>query len=470
MRKFMDDDFLLKNETAKRLFHEYAKDMPIFDFHNHLNAQEIYENQCYKDISQVWLGNGFYGDHYKWRIMRSYGIDEKYITGNASGKEKFDKWAEVLTNAIGNPLYHWTHLELKRYFGVEKTLNPSTSDEIWEHCNNLLQKPEFSTRNLLRMMNVKVLCTTDDPIDDLRWHKKLKEDGFEIKVLPAFRPDKALNIDKEGYVEYLEKLSSVTGIVITNLKDLFKALSMRIEYFHENGARISDHACDGNIYAVASEEEVDVILQKALSGKSLSSEEVRKYKGMLMVYLAAEYCRKGWTMQLHIGALRNNSTRNFKIMGADTGYDCMGDDIYMNQLSALLDCIDSENHLPKTILYCLNPRDNDMLVTLAGCFMQQGVRGKVQFGSAWWFCDQKTGMEKQLEALSSMGLLSCFVGMLTDSRSFLSFPRHEYFRRILCNKLGELVENGEYPNDIEFIGKMVQDICYNNAVQYFNCD
>lgn len=468
MRKFMDEDFLLENETAKVLFHKYAEDMPIFDYHNHLSAQEIYEDKCYEDLAEVWLGSNFYGDHYKWRIMRAYGIDEKYITGNASGKEKFDKWAETLPCAIGNPLVHWTHLELKRYFKVEKFLNPATSDEIWEHCNALLHTPEYSTRNLLRKMNVKVLCTTDDPADDLKWHQKLREDGFEIKVLPAFRPDKALNIDQAGYAEYLRKLSAVSGVKITDLKTLMEALSLRIEYFHANGARISDHACDGNIYAFVAEEEVNAIMSKALAGFPLSSDEIRKYKGALLVRLAAEYCRKDWVMQLHIGALRNNSTRQFNIMGADTGYDCMGDDVYMNQLSSMMDTMDLKDQLPKTILYCLNPRDNDMLVTLAGCFMQPHVRGKVQFGSAWWFCDQKSGMEKQLEAVASMGLLSCFVGMLTDSRSFLSFPRHEYFRRILCNKIGTLVENGEYPNDEQFLGKMVQDISYNNAVHYFN--
>ena len=439
MKKFMDKDFLLETETAKVLYHDHAAKMPICDFHNHLNVQEIYEDKVFNDIGEIWLG----GDHYKWRALRTNGIQEEYVTGKkVSFQEKFSKWAETIPYTFGNPLYHWTHLELQRYFGIEEPLSPKTEKEIYEKCNQMLNTKEFSVRNLLRMMNITVLCSTDDPADDLRYHKALKEDGFEIQVLPTFRPDKALGIDKADFAEYIAKLSEV-------------------------GCRVSDHGLDENLYIKASEEEVDAIFKKALAGEKLTAEEIKKFKGNVLVFLGSHYHKRNWTMQLHIGAVRNNSTRMFEKLGPDAGFDSIDDICYAKELSALLNAMDYNAELPKTILYCLNAKDNEMLASMAGNFQDGSCKGKVQFGAAWWFLDQKRGMEAQLDVLSQIGLLSAFVGMLTDSRSFLSFPRHEYFRRILCNYIGNLVENGEYPADMEFLGQMVENICYNNAMEYF---
>ena len=474
MKKFMDKDFLLETETAKVLYHDHAAKMPICDFHNHLNVQEIYEDKVFNDIGEIWLG----GDHYKWRALRTNGIQEEYVTGKeVSFQEKFSKWAETIPYTFGNPLYHWTHLELQRYF--EEPLSPKTEKEIYEKCNQMLNTKEFSVRNLLRMMNITVLCSTDDPADDLRYHKALKEDGFEIQVLPTFRPDKALGIDKADFAEYIAKLSEVVGYEIDSIETLKKALEERINYFAEVGCRVSDHGLDENLYIKASEEEVDAIFKKALAGEKLTAEEIKKFKGNVLVFLGSHYHKRNWTMQLHIGAVRNNSTRMFEKLGPDAGFDSIDDICYAKELSALLNAMDYNAELPKTILYCLNAKDNEMLASMAGNFQDGSCKGKVQFGAAWWFLDQKRGMEAQLDVLSQIGLIDaadCEASgahsalayeMLTDSRSFLSFPRHEYFRRILCNYIGNLVENGEYPADMEFLGQMVENICYNNAMEYF---
>jgi len=466
MKPFMNDDFLLTNETAKTLYHDYAKNMPIYDYHCHLSPKEIAENKKYENITQVWLG----GDHYKWRVLRSNGIDEKYITGEASDKEKFLKWAETLPYAIGNPVYHWSHLELKRYFGIEETLNINTAEAIWEKCNELLQKDEFSARELIKRSNVKIVCTTDDPIDDLKYHIQLKEEGFEVKVLPAFRPDKAINIDKEGFIEWIKKLEEVVGFELSSVTELKKALENRIEFFNEVGCKISDHALQELVYINGSEEEVDAIFKKKLQNIELTDDEVAIYKSNILTFLGEQYNEYGWTFQLHMGTIRNNNSKMFEKLGPDTGFDSVGDWSYGEGLSLLLDSLDKNNKLPKTILYCLNPKDNYVLGTMLGCFQSSEVAGKIQFGSGWWFNDHIDGMTKQMIDLANLGLLSRFVGMLTDSRSFLSYTRHEYFRRILCNLIGTWVENGEYPNDLDVLGQIVEDICFNNAKNYFGIE
>ena len=465
MKRFMDEDFLLRNEMARKLYHGYAKDMPIYDYHCHLNPKEIAEDKKYRNITELWLG----GDHYKWRAMRSNGIDERYITGDAEDKEKFIKWAETMPNCIGNPLYHWTHLELKRYFGIDLLLSPETAEEIWDKCNTIIQSGGFSAKELIMRSNVKVVCTTDDPVDTLVYHKLIAEDkAFSVKVLPTLRPDKGINIENEGFAQWVEKLGEAAGIKIQSFFDLKQALSKRIEFFHQIGCRISDHALETVTFLEGTEEEVSRIFKKALSGTALSSEEIIKYKTQLMVYIVKEYARHGWAMQLHIGAIRNNNKRMMKKIGPDTGFDAIGDSGYAKELAKFLNALDETDQLPKTILYCLNPGDNEALVTIMGCFQGGGIPGKIQFGSGWWFNDQKDGMIRQLTVLANNGLLSKFVGMLTDSRSFLSYIRHEYFRRILCNILGEWVENGEAPNDMKLLGKLVKDICYDNARYYFN--
>lgn len=465
MKKFMDDDFLLHTDTAKKLFHEAAESSPIIDFHNHLDPQEIYEDKCFDNIAEVWLG----GDHYKWRAMRANGISEHLITGNGDPYEKFLAWADTVQNAIGNPLYHWTHLELQRYFGIEETLSPATAKEIWETCNKKLKTKAFSVRNLLRMQRVKLLCTTDDPADPLEWHRKLKEEEPGFQVLPTFRPEKALGIEKPDFSEYIERLSDVSGVSIKRIGDLLKALLLRLDHFCKAGCVVTDHSLENDFYIPATEQEIDEILSKRLEGKSTTDVENGKYRGYLLQELGRAYAERGLVMQLHIGAIRNNSSRFYKRLGADAGFDGMNDFNYAPMLSALLDQMDKEDLLPKMILYCLNPKDLEMLSVLAGNFQsnEDGIRGKIQVGSAWWFLDHKTGMEHQLTALSDTGLLSTFVGMLTDSRSFLSFPRHEYFRRILCNKIADWVENGEYPADMEHLKKMVRDICTENAIRFF---
>lgn len=466
MKDFMNDDFLLENGTAVSLYHQYAKDMPIFDYHCHLSPKEIAENKQYRNITELWLG----GDHYKWRAIRSNGIDEAYITGSASDKEKFLKWAETMPYCIGNPLYHWTHLELRRYFGINDLLSSETAESIWERCNQLLKSPEFTARSLIKRSNVKALCTTDDPVDTLEYHLMLAQDkSFDVKVLPTFRPDKAMNIEKPEFTQWLKKLEQASGFAIKCFEDLKKALEARIAFFHRAGCRISDHGLDPLVFLEGTESQADAVLVKALSGQALSQDEIALYKTQVLLFLGREYARMGWTMQLHMGTIRNSNTRMLKTLGPDTGFDTMGDWNLTVPLSKLLDALDQTQSLPKTILYSLNPRDNEAFGTLIGCF-QGGTPGKLQLGSAWWFNDQKDGMERQLIALANLGLLSRFVGMLTDSRSFLSYIRHEYFRRILCNILGKWVENGEAPNDMTLMGNMIQNICFNNAREYFGIE
>ncbi|WP_094604859.1 Uronate isomerase [Sporomusa silvacetica DSM 10669] len=464
MKPFMDENFLLTNKTAETLYHDYAKSMPIFDYHCHLSPQEIADNKQYRNLTEVWLG----GDHYKWRALRSNGVDEHYITGAAPDKEKFMKWAETMPQCLGNPLFHWTHLELKAYFGIDQVLSPATAEEIWEKCNALLAKDEFRARGLIERSNVKVICTTDDPADSLEHHIALAKDtSFTTKVLPAFRPDKSFNIEKPGFADWVAKLAQASGAEIKGLAVLKAALKQRVEFFHQVGCRLSDHALDPIVFAVGTDVQADTILQKALNGQSLSDNEVAVYKTNILLFLGRQYARLGWTMQLHMGTIRNNNSRMLKLLGPDTGFDATGDYTIAEALSKFLDALDSTDELPKTILYCLNPRDNEILGTIIGCFQGSGIPGKMQFGSGWWFNDQKDGMIKQLTSLANLGLLSRFVGMLTDSRSFLSYTRHEYFRRILCNLIGEWIEAGEFPNDITLLGSIVQNICFNNANNYF---
>ena len=462
MKNFMDKDFVLKNQTAVTLYHNYAENMPIFDFHCHLPIEEIYNDRKFANITECWLG----GDHYKWRLMRELGVDESYITGDKDPFEKFMKYAEVMPYAIGNPIYHWTHLELQRYFDIQETLSPKTAKEIFDKCNKKLET--LTARTLIKNSNVKKLFTTDDPIDDLHFHKLLKEDkSFDVEVAPAFRPDKAINIELPTYVPYIAKLADAADVKIDGIDSLCEALTKRIEFFDSVGCVCSDHALDVVMFAPAEKEQVDKIVKKALAGDDLTQLEIEQYKGYILVHLGKQYARLHWVQQYHIGALRNNSRRYMGLLGPDTGFDAIEDQTFAKKLSMLMDTLDSTDELPKTILYCLNPRDNEVLATIRNCFQQSGIVGKIQFGSAWWFNDQKDGMEKQLTALSQLGLVSKFVGMLTDSRSFLSYTRHEYFRRIVCNMFGTLIEEGEYPNDVEFVGEIVKDICYNNAIKYF---
>ncbi len=468
MREFMDKDFLLENETAKILYHEYAADMPIFDYHCHIPPKDIYEDRKFRSLTQVWLVDGHFGDHYKWRSMRQFGVSEDYITGDKSDEEKFFKYAEMIPYAIGNPLYHWTHLELKKYFGITEQLSPKTAKAIYDKCNAKLET--LTARKFIEMSNVKTICTTDDPVDSLEWHLKMKEDKtMNFKVLPAFRPDKGINIELDYFfVPWMEQLEKAVGYKISNLADFERALEDRIKFFDSVGCVVSDHALDVVMYEDATREEVEAILLKGMKGEKISYEEQGKYKGYMLIFLGKLYNKYNWVQQYHIGALRNNSKRALRELGADTGFDAIEDQTFASKLSKIMGILDENDELPKTILYCLNPRDNEVLATLMNCFQHAGVPGKIQFGSGWWFNDQKDGMIRQMEALSSVAQISLFVGMLTDSRSFLSYPRHEYFRRLLCNRFGKLIENGEYPCDIEFVGKIVQDICYNNAVKYFS--
>ncbi|MDB5193586.1 MAG: glucuronate isomerase [Segetibacter sp.] len=465
MKKFLDENFLLKNKTSERLYHDYAKEMPIIDYHNHLSPAQIAGDHHFENLTQVWL----YGDHYKWRAMRANGIDEKYITGNASDYEKFEKWAQTVPYTLRNPLYHWTHLELQRYFNVYKVLNADTAKEIYDECTAKLQTPEYSVRNLLRRMNVKLLCTTDDPIDNLEYHQQIKAEGLDIKVLPAFRPDNAMNVDNSAtFNNYVGKVEAVTDTTVTNLNEFLDALKTRHEYFAANGCSVSDHGIE-EIYAEDyTDEEVNKIFTKIRAGNNLSEFERRQFKSFMLVQFAIWDWEKGWVQQYHLGALRNNNQRMLRLLGPDTGWDSIGDFSQARSLSKFLGRLDTDDKLAKTIIYNLNPADNELMATMIGNFNDGSVAGKIQWGSGWWFLDQKDGMTKQMNALSNMGLLSRFVGMLTDSRSFLSFPRHEYFRRILCNMFGEEIEDGELPDNIDWVGKVVEDICYNNAKNYFN--
>ncbi len=464
MKKFLDEHFLLDNKTAQQLYHEYAAPMPIIDYHCHLSVDQIANDHQFENLTQAWLN----GDHYKWRAMRSNGVDESYCSGNKNDDQKFMKWAETIPYALRNPLYHWTHLELRRYFDEASILNPTTARKIYETCSAKLLTPEYSTRNLLRRMNVRVICSTDDPTDDLFYHKKLKGE-FEIKVLPTFRPDKAMQVDKpEEFIAYIRKLEEVTNTAISSYHDYLGALKQRHDFFASMNCTLSDHGLE-HIFA---EEYTEIELEKAFdkihSGKHLSTLEMLKLKSGLLYEFATWDHEKGWVQQFHLGALRNNNSRRMLQFGADVGCDSVGDFAQAKSLSKFLDRLDRNNQLTKTVLYNLNPKDNELLATMAGNFNEGPAKGKIQFGSAWWFSDQKDGIIKQLNTLSNIGLLSNFVGMLTDSRSFLSFPRHEYFRRILCNLLGSEIENGELPNELHWTGKVVQDICFNNASNYFN--
>ena len=464
MKPFMDEDFLLSNETAKTLYHNYAKQVPIIDYHCHINPQEIAEDRQFDTITQVWLG----GDHYKWRQMRTNGIDEKFITGDASDYEKFEKWAATLQKAIGNPLYHWSHLELQRYFDYKKPLSPATAAEVWDVCNKKLAEPSMSVRNIIRQSNVETICTTDDPIDSLEWHKKIAEDEtFEVKVLPAWRPDKAMNLEKPEYLDYLAKLSAVSGVKIDSFAALCEALKVRMDFFASMGCLVSDHALEYVMYKPATAEEIEAIFAKRLAGTAPTALEELQFKTAFMNFVGKEYHRLGWVMQLHYGTKRDNNVFRYNQLGPDTGYDCINSYSSSAELAAFLNSLNATDQLPKTIIYSLNPVDNAAIGTVLGCFQDASCVGKIQQGSAWWFNDHKTGMTEQMTSLANLSLLANFVGMLTDSRSFLSYTRHEYFRRILCNLIGTWVENGEYPNDIEFLGKMVQDISYYNTKNYF---
>ena len=464
MKAFMDKDFLLETETAQKLYHEYAAKMPILDYHCHINPQEIAEDRKFENITQVWLG----ADHYKWRQMRSNGVEEKYITGDASDHEKFQKWAETLERAIGNPLYHWSHLELQRYFGYYGALNGETAEEVWNLCNAKLQEDGMSARNLIRQSNVTLVCTTDDPVDSLEWHEKIAADeSFEVRVLPAWRPDKAMNLEKTDYLEYLKKLEVVSGVKIDSFASLIEALRIRMDYFAEHGCSVSDHGLEYVMYAPASEEEIEAIFAKRLRGEAVSRADELQFKTAYMVALGREYHKKNWAMQLHYGVKRDNNGMIFGKLGPDAGIDCINNYAPSSEMADYLNALAITDELPKTILYSLNPTDNATIGTIIGCFQSEEARGKIQQGSAWWFNDNKQGMIEQMTSLANLGLLGNFIGMLTDSRSFLSYTRHEYFRRIMCNLIGGWVENGEYPADEKVLGRMVQDISYNNAVRYF---
>ncbi len=464
MKQFLDENFLLQSKTAQTLYHEYAKSMPIIDYHNHLPPDQIANDINFANLTQVWL----YGDHYKWRAMRTNGINEKYCTGNASDAEKFEQWAATVPYTLRNPLYHWTHLELQRYFGIHKILNADTAKEIYEEATAKLQTKEYSVRGLLTKMNVKTLCTTDDPIDTLEHHQKIAKDNCPVKVLPAFRPDKAMNVDDVAtFNAYVNKVEAAANVSVGSYSDYLKALKNRHDYFAANGACVSDHGLE-QIYAEDyTEAEISNIFNKIRGGKELDLSENLKFKSAMLVEFAKWDHEKGWVQQYHLGALRNNNARMLSLLGPDTGWDSIGDFPQARALAKFMNKLDSTDQLAKTILYNLNPADNDLMATMIGNYNDGSMAGKVQFGSGWWFLDQKDGMTKQLNALSNMGLLSRFIGMLTDSRSFLSYPRHEYFRRILCNMLGEEIENGELPNDIAWTGKVVEDICFNNAKAYF---
>ncbi|MBW8351919.1 glucuronate isomerase [Bacillus sp. IITD106] len=466
MKTFITDDFLLYNETAKELFHNTAKNLPIIDYHNHLKQDEILEDKNFNNIADIWLG----GDHYKWRAMRANGIHEDYITGNKSGYEKFLKWAETVPNTLGNPLYHWTHLELLRYFDIDEILNEKSAPTIWEEANRKLAAPELSVRSILKKDKVEFVGTTDDPTDNLESHRALKEEGFEVTVSPSFRPDKGLFIDRETFLPWIEKLGEVTNSSIENYDAFLNAFSIRVDYFAEHGCKSSDHGIDVMFFKEASKQEVDEIFKKRLNGEDISEEAAEKFKTYTLLVLGELYAEKGWAMQLHLGALRNNNQRMFAKLGPDTGFDSIGDLLIANKLARFLDSLEQKDKLPKTILYSLNAKDWDVLASMAGNYQSSDVPGKVQFGTAWWYNDTIDGMEDQMKTLANIGLISNFIGMLTDSRSFLSFPRHEYFRRILCNLLGSWVEEGKAPKDMTLLEKYVRNICYENAKRYFGLE
>lgn len=467
MKAFMDKDFLLNTKTAKTLYHSYAKDCPIIDYHCHVSPKEIYENKQFENITQVWL----YGDHYKWRVMRSNGVDERYITGNASDREKFQKFAEALPKAIGNPMYHWCHLELKRYFGYEGILNGDTAEEVWNLTLEKLKSPDMSVRGLINQSNVNFIGTTDDPTDSLEWHRKIAEDNsFKTTVAPSFRPDKVLNIDKPGWKEYIKQLSEASGIEIEGIDALENALCSRIDYFNKNGCKASDHGLDYAFFQKGSRQEADEIVKKGLNGNTVTKQEAEILKTELLIFCAGEYTKRNWVMQIHYNCLRNPNSKMLECLGPDTGFDCIGPNNGSKAIALLLDELYSKDKLPKTVLYSLDANDNAFLDTIIGAFQGTKTAGKLQHGSAWWFNDNKQGMKEQMISLANLSLLGNFIGMLTDSRSFLSYTRHEYFRRILCDLIGEWVENGEYPDDMNTLSKIVKDICCNNAIKYFGLE
>ncbi len=464
MKPFLDEHFLLHSATAERLYQGYAKDMPIIDYHSHLPPSEIAEDHPFENLTQAWL----YGDHYKWRAMRTNGVDERYCTGDASDWEKFEKWAATVPFTLRNPLYHWTHLELQRYFDCNRILNPDSALSIYSDCTNKLHTNSFTVRGMLRKMKVKLVCTTDDPLDDLASHKKIKSENFEINILPTFRPDAAMNVDDPAiFRNYIGRLEKVEQREIRNLNDYMDALKTRHDYFEANGCRLSDHGLE-EIYAEDyTESELKSIFSKVSSGRMLEEIEKKKFRSAMLITFAEWDWEKEWVQQFHLGAIRNNNSRMKETLGTDTGWDSIGDARHARPLAKFLDRLDANGKLAKTILYNLNPADNALMATMAGNFNDGSQAGKIQWGSAWWFLDQKNGMEAQLNTLSNMGLLSRFVGMITDSRSFLSYPRHEYFRRILCNLFGAEIEKGELPNDLDWTGKIIQDICFHNAKNYF---
>ncbi|MCI8518488.1 MAG: glucuronate isomerase [Hungatella sp.] len=467
MKQFMDKDFLLSTDMAKQLYHDYAAKMPILDYHCHINPQEIAEDRRFDNITQVWLG----GDHYKWRQMRSNGVEERYITGDASDREKFQKWAETLEKLIGNPLYHWSHLELQKYFGYTGHLNGDTAEEVWNLCNEKLRQDSMSVRNIIRQSHVTLICTTDDPVDTLEWHEKIAADhSFDVQVLPAWRPDKAMNVEKPDFAAYMDRLSEVSGVKVKDFTSLKEALKIRMKYFCDHKCRVSDHALEYVMYVPADDSEVDAVLAKGLSGEKITREEELKYKTAFMLFVAREYNRMGWTMQIHYGCKRDNNAYMYGQLGADTGYDCINNYAPSAQMADFLNDLSAANEIPKTILYSLNPNDNASIGTILGCFQSAGTAGRIQQGSAWWFNDHKIGMTDQMTSLANLGCLGNFIGMLTDSRSFLSYTRHDYFRRILCDLIGGWVDNGEYPADMKALKKMVEGISYNNAVNYFGFD
>lgn len=463
METFLSENFLLLNPTAQTLYHQYAKNVPIIDYHCHINPKDIYEDRRFENLTQLWLE----GDHYKWRIMRSNGVPEEYITGNAPDREKFQKFAEALPRCIGNPMYHWCHLELKRYFGYEGTLSGASAQEVWELTCKRLESAQLSARNLIRMSNVYMIGTTDDPCSDLKYHQLLAQEGFEVKVCPSFRPDPALNIHKDGFAAYIAKLAQTAGMTIETPADVCAALSRRILFFDRNGCRASDHGLDYVMYRPASYETVAEAFRKAMQGEALTSNEQESYQTYVLLHLSQEYHRLGWVMQIHFNCIRNPNSKAFAQLGPDAGFDCMAVTDSSAALHRMLDACNCQGQLPRTILYSLNPADNAWLDTLLGAYQDDSIPGKVQHGSAWWFNDNKTGMQTQITSLANLGILGNFVGMLTDSRSLLSYTRHEYFRRILCDLLGSWVENGEYPADLETLGALVEDICFNNAKRYF---
>ncbi|GAB3045833.1 glucuronate isomerase [Virgibacillus ainsalahensis] len=464
MKTFITDDFLLYNETAKELYHNTAKNLPIIDYHNHLNQEEILQDKNYDNLSQIWLA----GDHYKWRAMRANGTDEAYVTGDKSDYEKFLAWGKTVPNTFGNPLYHWTHLELLRYFDIDEVFNEESAPAIWEEANRKLATPEFSVRSLLKKDKVEFVGTTDDPTDDLASHIELSKEGFSANVKPSFRPDKGLGIDKEDFLPWVEKLGKVTDSNIETYEAFLDALAKRVDYFDEHGCRASDHGINVLYYEEATKEEVSTIFSKRLNKEQLSEKEMDQFRTYTLLTLGELYADKGWAMQLHISPLRNNNSRMFKKLGPDSGFDSIGDPLVAEKLSHLLDAMEARNKLPKTILYSLNSKDYNVLAAMAGNYQNAEIPGKVQFGTAWWFNDTIDGMEDQMKTLANIGLISNFIGMLTDSRSFLSLSRHEYFRRILCNLLGTWVEEGKVPKDMPLLEKYVRGICYENAKRYFS--